>query len=113
MSAPEQADLEQRVLVLAPTGRDADNSKAVLGQAGLACVLCRDMQGVCAEMEAGAGAVLLTEESLAADRTGALAEALRKQPPWSDLPIVLLARGGSDSPAALRAMQMLGNVLLL
>src|SRR5215207_8936486 len=102
MSEANRSELEYRVLVLAPTGRDAANSSTVLGKAGLACVLCRSVQDVCREMGAGAGAVLLTEESLALDAASDLAVALRAQPSWSDLPVVLLARGGPDAPAAAR-----------
>ena len=113
MSEPDGAELERRVLVLAPTGRDGANSRAVLGKAGLASAVCGDVEELCREIEAGAGAVLLTEEALTLDRASCLVEALREQPLWSDLPVVALTRGGPDSPAALRAMETLGNVILL
>ena len=113
MSEAAQSDLENRVLVLAPTGRDAANSKAVLGKAGLACTVCRDILEVCREIEAGVGCILLTEEALTLDQASCLVETLRKQPPWSDLPLLLLTRGGPESRVAVRAMQTLGNVLLL
>jgi signal transduction histidine kinase len=110
---PDPSDSEQRVLVLAPTGRDAANSVAVLGRVGLVCVACRDMVDLCRELAVGAAVVLLTEESLALDRAGVLAEALARQPTWSDLPVIMLTRGGPESPVASRAMQTLGNVILL
>ncbi len=113
MSESDRAELERRVLVLAPTGRDGANSQAVLGRAGVACAVCRDVDELCREIAAGAGAVLVTEEALSLNRAGRLAEVLRGQPPWSDLPVVALTRGGPDSPAALRAMETLGNVVLL
>ncbi len=113
MTEPNGSDLERRVLVLAPTGKDGANSRAVLGKAGIACTVCRDVQELCREMAAGAGAVLLTEEAFTLDRASCLAEALRGQPAWSDLPVVALSRGGPDSPAALRAMETLGTVILL
>jgi signal transduction histidine kinase len=113
MSEPDRTTVEGRVLVLAPTGRDGANSEAVLGRAGIACAVCRTVDDLCREVGAGAGAVLLTEEALDLDRAGRLADTLRRQPPWSDLPVVALSRGGPDSPAALRAMETLGNVILL
>lgn len=113
MSEADRAALESRVLVLAPTGKDGANSRAVLGQAGVACAVCRDVKELCREVEAGAGALLLTEEALYMDRASRLAEALRGQPPWSDLPVVALTRGGPGSPVGLRAMETLGNVILL
>lgn len=97
MSGLDRAELESRVLVLAPTGKDGANSRAVLGKAGLSCAVCRDIKELCREIEAGVGAVLLTEEALSLDRGSCLAEALRGQPAWSDLPVVALTRGGPDS----------------
>lgn len=113
MNEPNPADQEGRVLVLAPTGKDGANSRAVLGKAGFACTVCRDINQLCREVEAGVGAVVLTEEALTLDRASCLTELLQRQPAWSDLPVVALTRGGPDSPAALRAMQTLGNVILL
>jgi ABC-type branched-subunit amino acid transport system permease subunit len=55
-------------------------------------------------MESGVAVVLLTEESLAIDRAGALAEELARQPAWSDLPVIILTRGGPESPVANKAM---------
>src|SRR5690606_15060535 len=43
---------------------------------------------------AGAGAVLLTDEAISADAHGQLAEALREQPAWSAIPVIVLAREG-------------------
>jgi signal transduction histidine kinase len=113
MNTPDRTDLERRVLVLAPTGRDEANSKVVLGKAGIRCAVYRDVNELCREIEAGAGVVLVTEEALTLDRTSCLVEVLRSQPPWSDLPVVALSRGSPDSSAALRALETLGNVLLL
>ena len=36
-------DLERRILVLAPTVRDAENTTQILGSAGLATHVCRDI----------------------------------------------------------------------
>jgi signal transduction histidine kinase/ActR/RegA family two-component response regulator len=105
--------IERRVLVLAPTGRDAANSAVILRKAGLDCTACVDLEELRREIEAGAAAVLLTEEPLALDRAGALAEVIARQPVWSDLPVLLLTRGGPESRVAIRAMQTLGNVILL
>jgi signal transduction histidine kinase/ActR/RegA family two-component response regulator len=112
----QRADAQRReecVLVLAPTPRDAQTSQALLAGDGLTCVLCLDLAALCRQIESGAGAAVLTEEALAADRDGRLAEVLRCQPPWSDLPLILLTGGGADSPVALAALGTLGNVTLL
>ena len=106
-------DLERRVLVLAPTVRDAANTTQILGQAGIRTTVCRELQALLHELEAGAGAVVVTEETLAAGRMGSLTGFLRKQPKWSDLPFIAVTRGGPDSVAAVQAMETLGNVILL
>lgn len=113
MNAVADESDEMRILVHAPTGRDAENSLMVLSKAGLQCVVCRDLSEIAREAEAGAGAVILTEESLVFSKAGSLADSLRRQPSWSDLPIIILTRGGPESPAAIRAMRTLGNVMLL
>jgi signal transduction histidine kinase len=61
-------------------------------------------------MERGAGAVLLAEEAIEPDQ---LVEWLVRQPPWSDLPMLVLARSGADSAAVAQAMDLLGNVTVL
>jgi signal transduction histidine kinase/CheY-like chemotaxis protein len=104
---------EERVLVLAPTAKDADASRTLLAEAGMECTICADLATLCRELEAGAGAAVLTEEALLDDEVGALAEVVGRQPPWSDLPLLLLTGGGADSLVALRALATLGNVTLL
>ena len=55
------------------------------------------------------------EESLGNFANGALSDWLAAQEPWSDLPIVLLAtkRVGRRPEAAMRALDSLGNVVVL
>jgi two-component system, sensor histidine kinase len=105
--------LEERVLVLAPTSKDAARSQTILKGAGIDCVSCGDLSKLCREIEAGAGAAVLTEESLAGAGETGLAQILARQPPWSDLPLLVLTAGGADSPVALHALETLGNVTLL
>jgi PAS domain S-box-containing protein len=107
------ADLEQRVLLLAPTTKDAALTGALLRRAGVECAPCPDLAQLCRQLEAGAGAVLLPEEAVAQERKGPLVEWLARQPPWSDLPVLVLARPGADSAAVAQAMDLLGNVTVL
>ena len=111
MSAP--IDAEQRVLVLAPTLRDALNTSRIIGNAGVVTHACSDIDDVCTEFAKGAAALVITEETLAADRGARLAKLLSDQPQWSDLPVIAVTRGGPDSAAAVQAMETLGNVILL
>jgi PAS domain S-box-containing protein len=109
----DREHLQQRVLVLAPTGKDAALTRSILDQAGVACHCCADLLRVCEELERGVGAVLMAEEAVVTDRRGCLAAWLSHQPPWSDLPILVLARPGADSAAVAQSMDLLGNVTVL
>ena len=87
--------LEERVLVLMPSKRDTERTLHLLADANLACTACADVPGLCRELRKGAGAVLLTDEIVLVDIDRTLEEALREQPAWSALPILLLAREGT------------------
>ncbi|WP_404337698.1 hypothetical protein AB2M62_03030 [Sphingomonas sp. MMS12-HWE2-04] len=87
----------------------------MLGRNGIRCDICSDQAELLDAMSAGAGAVLLTEEALASADTSALAEWVTRQPPWADIPFVVLANG-STSPrtkTAAARLSELGNVVLL
>jgi PAS domain S-box-containing protein len=100
----------ERVLVLAPVGRDAATVCAVLGEAGMDAVPIVDLGALCAEIERGAGAVLVAEEALSAAGIAALKATLAKQAPWSDLPIVLVTGSDENQEARVRALQLFGPV---
>jgi signal transduction histidine kinase len=106
------AGSEYRVLVLAASAKDAAIARSVLGGAGIESASCADVEALAAEMGRGAGALLIPEEALAAAGP-LLADLVDRQPTWSDLPVLLLAQHGADSPAAVRALDLLGNVTLL
>ena len=99
--------------MLAPTGKDAALTDAIFTGAGIACTCCKDIMELCAELDQGAAAVLLVEEAVTHDRQDYLGRWLAQQAPWSDLPVLILARPGADSAAVARAMDMLGNVTVL
>jgi two-component system, sensor histidine kinase len=105
--------MSERLLLLPPTTRDAELSVAILREAGLSAEVCRTIDDLCREIEAGAGAVLLTDTALSENDPQMLVETLQRQPPWSDLPVVLLSPIGPDSPTAVWAMDVLGNVTVL
>ncbi|KQV97536.1 PAS domain-containing hybrid sensor histidine kinase/response regulator [Rhizobacter sp. Root1221] len=108
-------DAETRVLVLAPWGRDAAVIQQVLAQAGLATVNVPTPGALVAALDEGAGTVFITEEALTGPVLTALQVCLAAQPPWSDLPLVVLAgKHGGANPARARAtLEQLGNVVLL
>lgn len=107
---------QERILVVAPTGRDAMVTRDVLGREGFLAVPCVDLRQVCAELAAGAGVLFLAEEALTPAGISLLSIALRNQPPWSDLPIILSTGAGELTEARVRAINTLdpsGNVTIL
>ena len=112
MGGQSSQEFERRVLLLAPTKRDADVTRALLAKVDLEGVVCADVGQLCAEIPSGAAAVLLTAEVLEAPDFHRLAATLEKQPSWSDLPIILLLQ--ADKQAAFdEPIRSLGNVTLL
>lgn len=83
-------DLSKRVLIVAPTGRDAELMCHHLEAAGLACQAEQDVEQVCREVQRGAGTLLLTEEALTAAHAAQLSHVLDEQPAWSDVPVIIL-----------------------
>ncbi len=107
------AALERRILLRAATAKDAMMTVAVLGRAGLQAHTCGTLAAVVQALAEGAGALVLAEEALAEPDAHALVEALQKQPPWSDLPVLVLARPGADSRAVGQAMDSVANVTVI
>src|SRR5688572_19840995 len=106
-------DVEERILVLAPTYRDNALVCSVLQQARIDCLGCKSLEEVCAELSRGAAALMVAEEALATDEQRHLVQWLDEQPQWSDLPVLLLARRGADSAALGYALEQLVNVTVV
>jgi PAS domain S-box-containing protein len=104
------------VAVLTPSGGDSLLAERVLAQHGITATPCSDMRTLCGAIDGGAGALLITEEALGRVEQRDLIDALSKQPPWSDIPVVLLVAEGELSGAlsqSVRAIAEHGNVTLL
>jgi signal transduction histidine kinase len=108
---PTSHDL--RFLIMPPTVRDGEITSELLRAAGIDSVRCSDLNRVVAKLDEGAAAVLVAEEHLFGQSKSPLAAWLSRQPPWSDLPVLILTRPGADSPEATEAWRTLGNVTLL
>lgn len=105
--------LQLRVLVRGATARDDAMTVRELERAGIAAHPCPDVASVVVELGRGAGALLLAEECLADPDAPHLLESLLRQPPWSDLPLLVLARHGADSNAIADALSLGANVTVL
>lgn len=102
-----------RVLMLLPTHRDSTLTAELLARDGIDCHACTSVQDLQHELELGAGVVFVCEELLALGGHAVLARAVERQPRWSDLPVLILTREGSDSRHISDALAQLGNVMLL
>jgi signal transduction histidine kinase/ActR/RegA family two-component response regulator len=85
---PEQRS--RRVIIVAPTGRDAELMCTHLDAAGILCEASENVQTACDAIREGCGAVIFTEEALNPSVTPGLAKTLDEQPPWSDVPVIIL-----------------------
>jgi signal transduction histidine kinase len=108
--------VSERILILAPHGRDAQVARSILEDAGQAVLACTNLAAVLEELERGAGAALIAEEALQSAGYPELVRWIERQPPWSDFPIILIAHRGDGierNPAARRVAAALGNVAFL
>jgi signal transduction histidine kinase len=107
--------VDDRVLILAPRGRDAFVAADLLRRGAIVAEIVPDLPTLVAELARGVAAVLITEEALAAEDRSALSGWVAAQPTWSDLPFVMLANGGRAprSAAAAQRLDDLGNVVML
>jgi signal transduction histidine kinase/CheY-like chemotaxis protein len=104
---------DRRLIFLAATARDGATTQAMLKPLGIRVDVCRTFEAMLEEIPAGAGAVMLPEEIATSDHNASLQRMLGEQPPWSDLPILILTRPGADSAEIADAIRTLGNVTLL
>ena len=88
-------------------------ASAVLERAHFVSHVCADMASLVDELARGAGAIMLAEEVLAGPALAELTGALAAQPPWSDVPVLVLARQGADSRAIANAMDEFANVTVI
>jgi DNA-binding NtrC family response regulator len=106
----------ERVLILAPHGRDAEVASELLTEAGSQTRICTDLTSLCLELEKGAAFAVVAEEAVVDSDVSSLASWVKGQPAWSDMPIVLLTFHG-DSPGrvqqAARYQDILGNITYL
>jgi PAS domain S-box-containing protein len=99
---------EAPVLILAPTGNDARNASDVLVKAGIQAEICANLQDLCGRAGERTGGLLISEEVLGQNSLASLAELLQGQPPWSDVPVVLLTSPGELKEKTCAILNFLG-----
>jgi signal transduction histidine kinase len=112
---PRMHNKDERVLIIAPVGQDAEAMAALLDAQGLETQICNGSDEYSRQITDRAGALLLTEEALETVQGSLLLDALKAQPPWSELPLIILTSGGESRRAGLLnlAAAAAGTVTLL
>jgi signal transduction histidine kinase len=111
--ASDPATRERRLLILAPTRKDALLTESLLAPADVPCLVCSTIADLVAAVREGAAAILIAEEMIVGEGHAALKALLARQAPWSDLPVLVLTRPGANSAGVVDAVRTLGNVTLL
>ena len=111
----EKNNSGERFLIVAPIGHDAEAMAELLARHGFEAKTCGSLAECSTEMEFGSGALVLTEEALELSNAPEFLQSLKTQPPWSELPLVMLTSGGESRLARLLelAAQAAGSVTLL
>jgi PAS domain S-box-containing protein len=79
-------------VIFAPHGRDAAVAFKLLAEAGIPSVVCDDLRQLEDRLDENANLVVVTEEALRFADLRGIAARLAAQPPWSDLPFIILTR---------------------
>lgn len=106
-----------RILICAPFGRDAPSVAARLCASGFDARICADLSELAAAFDHLTGAILITDEALNG-QVQALANTVAGQPPWSDVPFILLTSRHPDGlllpeQAGRRLLSLATNVVVL
>ena len=89
--------------------------KELIEPEGSVCEICRDIPDLRSKLDDEVDGVVLTEEVLSGQEVGSLLSWCEDQPPWSDMPIIVLSKkeAGLRSKKSSRMLDRLGNVVLL
>src|ERR1700730_16673281 len=99
--APRMHNKDEHVLIIAPVGQDAEAMAALLNAEGFETQICHGLDEYSRQIRDSAGALLLTEEALEPVQGSLLLDVLKAQPPWSELPLIILTSGGESRRAGL------------
>jgi PAS domain S-box-containing protein len=101
------------VLVAVPSGKGL---RSTLAKQGFRVRACKNFAELIKRFDRSTDAIVLAQATLVPSKTKILAKALATQSPWSDVPVILLAKAGSGAKKARQcALEILGdaNVLVL
>jgi two-component system, sensor histidine kinase len=103
-----------KVLFVTPNPADSDLAAGLLRAEGLETLPCDTLGAAAPLLGPGFGCVVLVEESLVEPDIQAFREAVQAQPPWSDMPLLLVAAQDSSLSALVESVfPRSGNVTVL
>ena len=94
---PLSIENEERILLLTPSGRDAELISAQLIRRGFTVAAFENVPLLCDAVALGAGVLFIAAEALIGRSLVYLVDSLQDQPPWSDLPLVIMTESGESS----------------
>jgi signal transduction histidine kinase len=95
MQKPKRRSIiAEPVLLCAPFGKDTEILTEIVSSEGLGVTHCASLNEMAQKISERTDFVLLTEEALVSTSLQAIERTLRRQEPWSDIPIILLASAG-------------------
>src|ERR1700733_3044418 len=89
LAMAENAEPHFDIQVLASLVRDAELICESLATVGIVCRVSQSVSATAEDIPLKADIFLLFEEALDGNSIGCLADALRRQPHWSDLPVIV------------------------
>lgn len=99
-----------RILIAAPFGRDAELVAEALRNEGICSACFTGIGALSAGLSDEVETLIISEESLLPDGVNSIFSYLTAQPPWSDLPLILLTHAGrATSPATANLVRLLGD----
>jgi signal transduction histidine kinase/ActR/RegA family two-component response regulator len=110
MEKPVEFGTAERILVLAPTGRDAAAACTLLRRAALSAISCADFDKLRHELEAGAAAAVIAEEAFLGVDLAPLFARVTRQPPWSDFPFIILTIHRDDPRPRQSVLDLIDNL---
>lgn len=106
--------MPETIGILAPSGRDSAVVADILRKASIGCFECADGQQLIKLLdERRAGVMIVAEEAFRRSELDALMQWLKDQPPWSDIPVLLLTKRNGNAVLQANLAASLGNTTIL
>lgn len=103
-------------MILAPRGRDALVARGLLSGIEINSEVCCSLEELVAKLGDHTSFAVISEEAIRSADLRELTKWIGTQPPWSDLPIIILTQksdGAQFQPETARLSDLLGNVTLV